>query len=590
MTPAQIEQLLPWSPARITPTAKGPRLVRAAKDTPEFSALWNRRSDELYRAGLVRKRRGKTELFDVLWYQYVPAEMLQARQSAIAASLAHDAEIELPCRPGLEYRGYQRAGVKRMLELMASAVPSALLADDMGLGKTPQAIGLINATPGIQRVLIIPPAKLKQNWAVELARWLTRKMSVGIVESGCFPSTDIVICNFEMIHKFTKSLSFYWDLIVIDEAHRLKDPKSIRAKHIFGCRSRKPAERMSPIPTRRKLALTGTPVPNKVMEIFPILNWLDPEKWSDSFKFGLRYADGQKTRFGWRFDGGSHEEELNEELRATRMIRRLKSEVLTELPPKTRVIVELENKGIGIDQAEWIRALSKLKRKNDAEIANLTPDQFLNAAALLEDDFQIAFNEMSEFRHKCALAKVDPFIEDVLELMEEVQKVIIFGHHIDCMDRIKAALKELNPATLYGNTRDPQGAVNRFQNDPGCRAIIGGDSMMEGHTLTAASTVLFFEGDWVPGKLSQKEDRANRFGQKNNVFCRYYVLKNSIDARMIKRALDKQAIIDKVLDSEGASRTLTPADGPLIPAAREEEPGPVQALQPWGKPAQLALF
>ncbi len=110
--------------------------------------------------------------------------------------------------------GYQKAGIK-----YAADREGTLLADEMGLGKTIQAIGLINIRPEIHRVLIIVPAHLKIKWSRELRKWLVRPQSVGIADGSCFPSTDIVIINFQILNKFPKRLEFYWDLVVVDEAH-----------------------------------------------------------------------------------------------------------------------------------------------------------------------------------------------------------------------------------------------------------------------------------------------------------------------------------------------------------------------------------
>lgn len=539
---------LRWSDAQEVPTKFGPRLLRKAVPTYEFVQYYEANVQQMRLAGYTLGPDRYTQRLTACHWATVPEERLIERQAVQEASRASDATIDIPCPAGRTLRGYQRAGVAYILSTWARGISGVLLGDDPGLGKTPQAIACINAEPKISRVLIICPAKLRQNWSIELSRWLARKMSVGTVEGRCFPSSDIVLCSFEMVHKFPNHTGYFWDLVIVDEAHRLKDRKSLRSKNIFGFRARgKEAKSISPIPTRRKLALTGTPIPNKVMEIFPILNWLDAKRWDNQFKFGIRYCDAIKTRFGWTFNGGTHLQELREVLRGTILCRRLKRDVMTELPAKTRVIVELESNLTTNEQREWDEMLKRIGRR-DRDISAVNGEDFVARASILEDDLQIAFDQMAEFRHRAALAKVQPFVEDVIERMEELDKVIVFGHHSDCIERLMMAFKQFNSVQIVGATRNPQAASARFQSDPTCRIIIGSDSMMEGHTLTAASTVLFFEGDWVPGKLTQKEDRAHRYGQTDNVLCLYYVLKNSLDARMIRRALAKQEKIDAALD------------------------------------------
>lgn len=547
MTSFEIESLCAWGPPRIAPTKYGERIRRDARLNIEVGSAFELRTEELKKHSITLRR--ATGYFIATHWQPVPTAVAKQREESLQLSSAGDADIEIPCRPGLAYRGYQRAGCHYIIEKFKTATPGVLLGDEMGVGKTIQAIMVINADTRIHRVLIVPPAKLKGNWYAELQRWLTRNLSVGIVDSKCFPSTDIVICNFEMLHKFPKSTAFYWDLIICDEIHRLKDPTTKRARALFGGRKTSKSESCSAIPTRRKLGLTGTPIPNKVIEIFPTLNWLNPEEWGNMMTFGFRYCNARKTRFGWDMDGSANLPELSDRLRRSLMIRRLKRDVIEELPPKTRVIIELDNDGLD-GQLEWNAMIAKIKRTQEVKDFKPTGDEFADTAALLEDDLKLAFNEMSEFRHQAALAKLEPFIEDVHERMEELDKVVIFGHHRDCMAQLMTAFARYKPVQIVGDTKDPMRAQWEFQNVEECRMILGSDSMMEGFTLTAASVALFFEPDWVPGKLDQKESRLHRIGQLDNVLCYYYVLRNSLDARMIKRALSKQEIIDAALDKK----------------------------------------
>jgi SWI/SNF-related matrix-associated actin-dependent regulator 1 of chromatin subfamily A len=545
---------LKWSDAQEVPTKFGPRLLRRAEPTYEFCRHFEANAQQMRLMGYTLGTDKYTSKLTACHWAVVPEHQLKERALALAASSSVDAQLDVPCPPGRALRGYQRAGVAYIKTAFDRGQTGVLLGDEMGVGKTAQSIAAINLITKIQRVLIICPAKLKDNWLQELRAWLSRKMSVGVVEGGCFPSSDIVISSFEMISKFPNATAYYWDLIIIDEAHRLSDSETIRSKNIFGWRGRgkDKGKNISPIPTRRKLALTGTPIPNKIIDIFPTLNWLDPKRWNDRFKFGLRYCGAEQRNIGrgrkaWAFDGATNQEELRQILRSSILCRRLKRDVMPELPPKTRSIIEIEGPVNTDEQREFQRIVQTFERR-PKDLPGEARNEFSAAAEFFEDDLKVAFNQMSRFRHIAALAKIDPFIEDMLERMDEFGKVIIFGHHTDCIDRIATALAQFNPVKLVGNTKNPQSHVNRFQNDPACRVIIGNDSMMEGHTLTASSTVVFFEADWVPYKLAQKEDRAHRDGQRDNVFCLYYVLKNSLDARMIRRAIQKQERIEQALD------------------------------------------
>ena len=109
-----------------------------------------------------------------------------------------------------------------------------LISDEMGLGKSIEAIACINAVTSIHRVLVICPAHLKIKWYRELNKWLVRQQSIGIADGRCFPTTDIVIINFQILHKYPKRLEFFWDLVIVDEAHELRNPKAQRTKAVLG--------------------------------------------------------------------------------------------------------------------------------------------------------------------------------------------------------------------------------------------------------------------------------------------------------------------------------------------------------------------
>jgi hypothetical protein len=208
MNTINLETLLPWSaPVRVQ-TKIGPRVLRKAHPNEEFSELWNNGAKETLKAAGIGWSKETDGTWLVCWWGQVPAEETTKTQATIAASRAADADVTIPAPPGCTYLGYQKAGIQFALER-----PGTLIADEMGLGKTIQGIGVINADPKIARVLVICPASLKLNWYRELKKWLVRPLSVGIADSKVFPTTDIVILNYDIAHKYERALSFYWDLI-----------------------------------------------------------------------------------------------------------------------------------------------------------------------------------------------------------------------------------------------------------------------------------------------------------------------------------------------------------------------------------------
>jgi len=140
-------------------------------------------------------------------------------------------------------------------------------------------LGLINADPSIQTVLIICPASLRLNWRREAERWLTRPMTIGIANKT-FPETAIVIINYDILRKHREAVrSRTWDLLVADECHYLKNPKTIRTIETLGKWNRDPQLALSPIPARRRVYLTGTPIVNRPIELWPILHSTGRPEW-----------------------------------------------------------------------------------------------------------------------------------------------------------------------------------------------------------------------------------------------------------------------------------------------------------------------
>jgi SWI/SNF-related matrix-associated actin-dependent regulator of chromatin subfamily A-like protein 1 len=487
----------------------------------------------------------------------------QAREASIVASHATDAAIEIPlsdiCRKlGLDYLPYQRAGI-------AYAVPrkDTLIGDQMGLGKTIQGAGLINATPSIRKVLVVCPASLKINWQRELRRWLARPLTIGVANGG-WPMTDVVIVNYDVLRKFDAEIKgIEWDLAIFDECHYVKNGKAQRTQAIFGkWDADAKAWTVAPIRAARRLFLTGTPILNRPKELWTIVHALDRKGLGDNWRnFHVRYCAGHQTRHGWDIDGASNLAELNSKLRAAFMIRRLKSEVLTELPPKRRQVIVLEPSKKARALIERQNALadrvSKAKEALQASKASEDPRAFEAAVAALEDASGAAFEEMSALRHEIALAKLPQVIEHVRDALDGSEgKIIVFAHHRDVVEALAKEFSDVGAVKLMGGDApaDKQSGIDRFQTDPSCRVFVGSiKAAGVGITLTAATHVVFAEQDWTPGWNQQAEDRAHRIGQRESVLIQYVVLDGSLDAHIAQVNVDKAAIADAALDKPGAA-------------------------------------
>ena len=489
----------------------------------------------------------------------------EAGQTLIAAVQASKAQapkadaVEIPCPEGLEYLPYQTGGI----QFAMSCDEGCLLGDPPGLGKTIQAIGYVNASPMVKSVLIVCPASLRVNWQREWQKWSTRED----LTAAQFPDVgSATIINYDVLGKLLKSHpERLWDLVIVDEAHYAKNPKTKRSQNLFALKR------------ANVLALTGTPVPNKVIELWPILQLVAPEAWDPPgtamkkvdgrktyvpvgagggagfFRFAKRFCNAHeewvsKTKKVWLFDGASNLDELNDKLRSTCMVRRLKEDVLRELPPKTRSVICFPREGF----EDEITGESK-------GLAVVLKSKTLDEAAAALTKCKVEFTDYSRVRHSLALAKMDLVAEHVTSLLEGgVEKVVVFAHHHDIIEELSTRLSPYGVVSMTSDTPKDgseqgtrQWAVDTFQSDPKTRVIVGTiGTMGVGWTLTASERVVFAELPLRPADLSQAEDRTHRIGQWGNVVSEILVFDGSIDAHIAKMLVAKQDVADMALDDD----------------------------------------
>lgn len=502
---------------------------------------------------------------------------LHAAQASIADSRCAIAPIgaNIPAPDGLSYLPYQLAGVH-----YAAQRQNTLIGDEMGLGKTIQALGLINADPTIKTAIVVCPASLRLNWSREAAKWLVRQMEVWIATDtkvACPPTATLAIVNYDRLGKCPELMAREWDLLIVDEAHSVKNPKAKRTELLLG----KPAKRAhkgkpatEAVPglmsrCRRRVFMTGTPIVNRPIEMYPLIDALAPGQFGSFFEYAKRYCDARQTRWGWDFTGSSNLEELQQRLRATIMVRRLKKDVLTELPPKRRQIIDLYPNGSSDVIAEEASIYAKHQQaiaeaKADVELAHAEGDQekYKEAVEKLRACQAVAFNAMADVRKRVEVAKAPKAVEFVAEMLDGgLDKIILFGHHHEAIDIVVEGLKDYGVVRADGRDSHTarHEAVQRFQTDDTLRAIVCGiEAMGVGHTMTRASTVAFFALPWTPSALSQAEDRAHRIGQLESVLVLHLVFDGSLDSKMAKMIVKKQAIADKALDIEPAELVAVP--------------------------------
>lgn len=434
---------------------------------------------------------------------------------------------------GLEYLPYQGVSIIAAQNLY-NTQRAILIADEMGLGKTIQALGIYNALR-CKRSLIVCPASIKLNWAREFVKWTTDDTSVCILKSKkdyINPNANAIIVNYDLLTSgvLAKQLAeMDFGLIVLDEIHYLKNPKSKRTKAVLGINGRGGIVSSGNF----IVALTGTPIPNKPIELYPMLASLSPDTIDGMgyFEFARYFCGAYKDRFGLNVNGSKNEKELNKRLRATFMICRKKKDVLKDLPDKTHQVIYL---------TQDAKANKLIKREGGYD-----------AKELLSKGTSVAFEGLAELRRELAEIKapyVASHIEDMLN--DGLERVVVFAHHKEVINILVEKLKPFGVVKIDGSVSQNarQEAVDTFQSG-GARVFIGNiQAAGVGITLTAASTVVFAEFSWVPGENQQAVDRCHRIGQKDNVLAQYLVYPDSLDAYIIGRSLQKQETINKLME------------------------------------------
>lgn len=426
---------------------------------------------------------------------------------------------------------YQKAGVEQLEEN-----GNKLLADEQGLGKTLQVIEYLNRSLHKKR-LIICPASLKLNWAREFQLWGTGLFSTRVITHGkdnfaieesliTGESHDTIIVNYDLLKSkiiMDQLLAFKPDVLVCDEAHYLKSAKTVRTKNVA---------KLARV-VAKKIFLTGTPMLNRPVELFAILKMLSPEtlKPYDNYRnYAYRFCSAYNSRWGLDVSGNSNVEELGVRLRATCMIRRLKKDVMKQLPEKTVQLIpfEMDKKAEKIiEKGEWF-SIEDLKKYPERG----------------------SMGELATIRRELAMLKLDESTSYITDLLEGIDKVVVFAYHHDVINGLKEKLEQFNPVVLTGkhSAVNKQKAVDDFQDKKDTRVFIGQiQAAGTGLTLTAASTVVFVESSWVPGEINQAIDRCHRIGQQSNVTAKFLVVEKSLDETMLKTIFDKEKIINQIM-------------------------------------------
>lgn len=426
-------------------------------------------------------------------------------------------------------RPYQNVGI----EFFYAAGGKAINADEPGSGKSAQGLGYA-AHIDARRVLVICPASVKPAWSMEVQKW-TKFSSIEIdskTKIHTIPAEIRVwIINYDILKKHFNELSkTHFDLLIVDEAHMIKSVTTQRTKAV-----RVLAQNV------KTIFLTGTPLLSRPVEMFPILNIIDPVKWGNYYDFTRRYCNGHRDRWGYNVSGATHMDELHEKIKGY-FIRRTKKQILPQLPPKNRILypVRMNNE------------FTDLYNQAETNLADFLITHLGRQAAEIAKTLQAEkLAQLNVLRQIVSMGKMEAAKDLIESIVQAGEKVIVFSSFVAPLEELKSIYKD-TAVLLTGQTpvKERGDIVKRFQTDDSVRVFLGGiKSSGVGITLTAATNVVFIDYSWNPSDHAQGEDRLHRPGQTAssvNIYQLYCA--NTMDDRLQKILVHKQKIFDQIID------------------------------------------
>lgn len=394
-----------------------------------------------------------------------------------------------------------------------------IIGDEMGLGKTVQALCWAKSKTAIKKILVVAPSNVTHKWKREVETWTDWSATIVVgYTAERDASADVVICSYNvMTHRYKEFRNWDPDLIIWDEAHYLKGNRK-KTKRVAAALRLK---------STYSLALTGTPFLNRPIELFNLLDMAQPGKWNLG-SYGNRYCGGFDYWAG-PLKGAQNLSELRSKLGSV-MIRRLKRDVLDDLPAFSRVILPVD-----IRTVEYRKALSGLNRTN--------------AATKVMDAWHVVGREKAK-------AAVD-WVHDFFKQSEANTKVVLYAHHLDVIDYLKKGLREYGTFSIDG--RVPPGKrdalIKGFQEGAKPRVAIinkaGGEGIdLFGKGNVDCSTILFVERQWTPALEWQAEGRLDRIGQTLPVTAYYLAAIDTFDETMAREIDNKRSILDATIEVE----------------------------------------
>ena len=445
-------------------------------------------------------------------------------------------EVRLPANLLTPLRDYQKEGAN-WLATLAQHGFGACLADDMGLGKTLQALTLLRHRQEKGPALVIVPKSLVLNWQEEASRFAPELNIIALDQHDnrqealtALKAGDVVLLNYGLLGSLQEPLqAHHWSTLIADEAQQIKNATTQRAKILFT------------LPADFRLALSGTPVENHLGELWSLFNFINP---------GLL---GNHTHFKQRFGKAARDENHMEQLRGVItpfVLRRLKRQVLTELPEKTEIVhhISLSDEERALYEASRLEALQQMQQAEGHALMQLLSSltrlrRLCCSPALLLADW------------KKSQSKLDAAMELIVDAIDNGHRLLVFSQFVDLLSLLRKRLEKAKLEYCYldgsCSSKQRQEAVSRFQQTLVPLFLISLKAGGTGLNLTQADTVIHLDPWWNPAVEDQASDRAHRMGQTEPVTVYRLVCKGTVEEKIVALHAEKRALADGLLSDQG---------------------------------------
>jgi superfamily II DNA or RNA helicase len=485
--------------------------------------------------------------------EYINQKLFQERMTKTVAEIRKDPQKHHLRKTLLntELLPYQLDGIA-----FAAGAGRAVLADDMGLGKTIQGIGvaeLMSRYAAVSKVLVICPASLKSQWRIEIERFSNRSCQLILGSAKERPAqydsdSFFTVCNYEQVLRDFLSIErAKWDLIILDEAQRIKNWEAKTSRVIKALKS--------PF----ALVLTGTPLENRLDDLFSVVEFIDDRRLGPAFRFFNRHkvVDEKGKLLGYK-----NLDELRAKLKPL-LLRRTRKGVIKQLPPRTTQVLRIPPTEEQLDLQKGHRQIIQtiINKKYLTEMDLLRLQKALLMCRMCANSTFLVDKQGPGYS-----SKLDELSQLLDQLMaEEDRKIVLFSEWTTMLNLIEPLLEKqnLNYVRLDGSVpqKKRQGLMHQFQKDPDCKLFITTNAGATGLNLQAANTVINVDLPWNPAVLEQRISRAHRMGQKRPVQVFLLVTKDTLEENLLATLSAKHELSLAVLDPDSALAEVDMAAG-----------------------------